>query len=61
VITLEDYKDALKRWKELTSTSPLGGHLGHYINLMTKIGDETDVIGEQILELHHKMLLVAQY
>jgi hypothetical protein len=61
VITYDDFKDALKCWKEKTSTSPSGRHLGHYISLMTKIGDDTDAIGETILQLHHKMLKIAQY
>jgi hypothetical protein len=61
IITLEDFKDTLKCWKEKTSTSPSGRHLGHYISLMTKIGDETDSLGEEILEMHHKMLVLAQY
>jgi hypothetical protein len=60
-ITYDDFKDALKIWKEKTSTSPSGRHLGHYILLMTKIGDKTDPLGEQMLELHHKMLVIAQY
>jgi hypothetical protein len=37
VISYVDFKDALKCWKEKTSTSPSGHHLGHYISLMTKI------------------------
>jgi hypothetical protein len=61
VISLEDFKDAMRRWKESTSTSPSGRHLGHYISLLTKIGDDTDVLGEKILNLHHKMLVIAQY
>jgi hypothetical protein len=60
-ISYDDFKDALKCWKEKTSTSPSGRHLGHYISLMVKIGNETDILGEQILELHHKMLQIAQY
>jgi hypothetical protein len=60
-ISYDDFKDALKCWKEKTSTSPSGRHLGHYISLMTKIGDDTDQLGETILELHHKMLKIAQY
>jgi Reverse transcriptase (RNA-dependent DNA polymerase) len=61
VISLEDFKDAMRRWKETTSTSPSGRHLGHYISLLTKIGDDTDELGEKILSLHHKMLNIAQY
>jgi hypothetical protein len=61
VILLEDFKDAMQRWKESTSTSPSGRHLGHYISLITKIGDNTDKLGKKILSLHHKMLVIAQY
>jgi hypothetical protein len=56
VISYDDFKDALNCWKEKTSTSPSGRHLGHYISLMTKIGDDTDALGESLLQLHHKML-----
>jgi AraC-like DNA-binding protein len=58
---LEDFKDALRRWKESTSTSSSGRHLGHYISLMTKLVDATDELGEKILALHHKMLTIAQH
>jgi antitoxin component of RelBE/YafQ-DinJ toxin-antitoxin module len=30
VISEKDYVDAVKAWKETTSTSPSGRHLGHY-------------------------------
>jgi hypothetical protein len=33
----------------------------HTKDIMTKIGDETDTRGETLLELHHKMLKIAQY
>jgi hypothetical protein len=29
-ISLHDFTSAIKVWKERTSTSPLGHHLGHY-------------------------------
>jgi hypothetical protein len=56
VIYFEDFKDALHKWKETTSTSPRGRHLGHYINLLKDIGDNTDETANTILQLHHAML-----
>jgi hypothetical protein len=53
-------KDALHKWKETTSTSPSGRHLGHYISLLKQIGDDTDETAKKILKLHHTMLQVAQ-
>jgi hypothetical protein len=41
LITLDDYKDPLSKWKETTSTSPSSRHQGHYISLLKLIGDET--------------------
>jgi hypothetical protein len=61
LISLDDYKDTLHRWKESTSMSPSGRHLGHYITLLKRIGDELDEVGETILQLHHTMLRIAQY
>jgi hypothetical protein len=60
-ILYDNFKDALNCWKDKTPTSPSGRHLRHYISLMMKIGDETDTRGETLLELHHKMLKIAQY
>jgi hypothetical protein len=39
LITYGDYEDALSKWKETTSTSPSGRHLGHYISLYRTSGD----------------------
>jgi hypothetical protein len=61
VIEFDDFKDALHRWKETSSTSPSGRHLGHYISLLKNINNETDEIADSILQLHHTMLLIAQY
>jgi predicted small secreted protein len=47
LISFDDYKDALQRWKESTSMSPSGCHLGHYVTLLKQIGDETDEVGEK--------------
>jgi hypothetical protein len=61
IISFDDFKDTLQKWKESTSTSPSSRHLGHYITLLKHIGDETDEVGETILKLHHTMLQIAQY
>jgi hypothetical protein len=60
LITFDNYKDALSKWKETTSTSPSSRHLGHYISLLKHIGDETDEMSNRILHLHHTMLQLAQ-
>jgi uncharacterized protein YdiU (UPF0061 family) len=60
-ISYEDYKDALHKWKETTSTSLSGRHLGHYISLLKQIGDKTDEMSDRIPCTHHKMLQLAQY
>jgi hypothetical protein len=60
LIDYDDFKDALHKWKETTSTSPSSRHLGHYISLLKNIGDNTDETAKKILELHHTMLQVAQ-
>jgi hypothetical protein len=61
IIDYDNFKDALERWKESTSTSPSSRHLGHYISVLKNIGDETDKAADKILRLHHTMLQVAQY
>jgi hypothetical protein len=60
-IDFDNFKDALHQWKETTSTSPSGRHLGHYITLLKIISDETDTMADDILHLHHTMLQIAQY
>ena len=37
-ISLEDYKSGFKKWKESTTTSPSGGHLGHHHSLIVSDG-----------------------
>jgi hypothetical protein len=38
---LEDFTGAIKAWKERTSTSPSGHHLGHYKLLVKTYEDKT--------------------
>jgi hypothetical protein len=60
-IDYDNFKDALERWKESTSTSPSGQHLGHYLSVLKNIGDKTDEMANKILRLNHTMLQVAQF
>ena len=46
-ITLEEFKMHVKKWKETTSTSPSGRHLGHY---------RTAVLDDRVASLHTDML-----
>ncbi len=46
-ITLEDFKLHVKKWKETTSTSPSGCHLGHY---------RTALFDDRVASLHTDML-----
>jgi hypothetical protein len=52
-ITLDDFKNHVKKWKESTSTSPSGRHLGHY---------RTAIQDDRVASLHTDMLnLPIQY
>ena len=47
IISVEDYIKAVKAWKETTSTSPSGRHLGHY---------RTAILDRDIVQLHTQLL-----
>ena len=36
-VTKEEFRGKMKAWRESTSTSPSGRHLGHYKSLITTI------------------------
>jgi len=38
-IERQDFGDGFKKWKERTSTSPSGRHLGHYKSIIKDTGD----------------------
>ena len=46
-ITLKEFKSTVAKWKESTSTSPSGKHLGHY---------RTSLLDDEIASLHTDML-----
>lgn len=47
IISLENFKTTVKKWKESTSTSPSGRHLGHY---------KVSLVDDDIASLHTDML-----
>ena len=47
VISTKDYINAIKAWKETTSTSPSGRHLGHY---------RTAIMDKAMVQLHTDLL-----
>jgi hypothetical protein len=40
-ITLEEFRKGFRKWREATSTSPSGRHLGHYKTLLAADGNDT--------------------
>ena len=67
MISMEDFKQGIKRWKERTTTSPLGRHLGHLHVLLApdgvinpeEHGDPTTDIANKILTVHLRMINIA--
>jgi hypothetical protein len=47
IISPEDFKKCVKRWKETMSTSPSGRHLGHY---------QTVILDDEVAQLHVDMI-----
>ena len=67
VISMEEFKRGIKRWKERTTTSPSGRHLGHLHVLLApdgvmnpdEHGDSTTDIANKILTVHLRMMNIA--
>ena len=57
VIPLEEFKSRFKNWKEATTTSPSGRHLGHMHSLLkpdgTPYSDEVQNFNDRMLSLYH--------
>ena len=65
-IDMQEFKQGIKKWKEKTTTSPSGNHLGHLYSLLapdgTKDSDDeksTSSLADNILKLHLEMLNLA--
>ena len=59
-ITPDEFKGKLKAWRESTSTSPLGQHLGHYKTLVAR-HECSDVTDEDALEDIEKRNELARF
>jgi hypothetical protein len=65
LITFEEFISAINKWKERTTTSPSGRHLGHY-KLMTKLNvyNEIDITINMsliILKIIYNIMMTAIY
>jgi Reverse transcriptase (RNA-dependent DNA polymerase) len=62
-ISFEEYLKAFEKWRERTTTSPCGRHLGHYkVLLKLNILDEEDNninISRTILKLYYQITIIA--
>ena len=56
-ITFKNFQGKISKWKESTSTSPSGRHLGHYKSLFARI--DTKLSADQQKELQNKQLDIA--
>ena len=59
-ITREEFLSKLRKWKESTSTSPSGIHLGHYHVLWRNHGLDPDKQAQQVYELENKRELLIR-
>ena len=59
-ITFKEFQDTFRKWRESTTTSPSGRHLGHYRSLFTPEGtiDEED-IGAKVMMIHYQVTMCA--
>ncbi len=54
-ISFKEFKEMFAKWREPTSTSPLGRHLGHYQVLFVLNGTiNKEEIGEKIMLIHYQ-------
>jgi Reverse transcriptase (RNA-dependent DNA polymerase) len=62
-ITFEEFKKALSKWNEWTTTSPSGCHLGHYKLLLRLPVFETDQstinISQETLYVYYQVMMIA--
>ena len=65
-LTIEDMMNRYKKWRETTTTSPSGRHLGHFHALFrafsfenAKDKEKIEEMRKEIIILHHTMLSIA--
>eukprot|EP00957_Ditylum_brightwellii_P086378 6572687-Ditylum_brightwellii.AAC.1 len=58
-ITVAEWKDKIWVWKEKTTTSPSGKHLGHYKALLSRGSDDPQLIeGKEFASKQKKLVQV---
>jgi hypothetical protein len=60
-LTIEDFQGKIKAWKETTSTSPSGRHLGRYKALFGENKYDRDQEEYMYTELHRKQKVIASF
>jgi hypothetical protein len=63
-VTTQELKNLFKKWKERTSTSPSGCHLGHWHALQAPDGDDPSAedyeeLGDNIMSIHANIMNAA--
>ena len=62
-IPLNEYKQGFKKWKESTTTSPSGRHLGHHHSLLSPDGNQynknKEDFSDRMWNLHHSITSIA--
>lgn len=60
LITDQEFSQGIKRWKERTSTSPSGRHLGHYhAQILPQMGEEPEKVTSTFIQIHVTILNLA--
>ena len=55
-----EFKQGYKKWKECTTTSPLGRHIGHYYVLLVPDGEEKRrTFTEGMWKIHNDITTIA--
>jgi hypothetical protein len=60
-ITFEEFAQGINKWREATTRSPSGRHLGHY-KILTKLivdDEENKNLGQQILRLYYDITMLV--
>ena len=62
-IPINEYKQGFKKWKESTTISPSGRHLGHHHSLLspdgTQYNEDKEDFSDRMWHIHHSMTSIA--
>jgi hypothetical protein len=59
-VTLDEFRGKLKTWRESTTTSPSGRHLGRYKALFTRVPQDTESSDQPDITFEQKQELIAK-